>query len=94
VSVVSPSFVREAGLFADTGIELPGYVRTVSPQQVAEAVIKGIERNRGDIDVAPFPLRVSGWLAAIAPDPVAAVGRRLGSARVAERLAERQRVKR
>ena len=94
VSVVSPSFVREAGLFADTGIELPGYVRTVSPQQVADAVIKGIERNRGDIDVAPFPLRVSGWLAAIAPDPVAAVGRRLGSAQVAERLAERQRVKR
>lgn len=94
VSLISPGFVREAGLFADTGIKLPGYVRTVSPQQVADAVIKGVERDRGEIDVAPFPIRVSGWLAGIAPSAVAAAGRRLGSAEVADRLAEGQRGKR
>lgn len=94
VSVVSPGFVSEAGLFADTGIKLPAYVRTRSPRQVAGAVVRAIERNRGDIDVAPFAMRVSGWLAAIAPDAVAASGRRLGSADVAEQLAERQRSKR
>jgi uncharacterized protein len=94
VSLISPGFVSEAGLFADTGVKLPPYVRTRSPQQVAGAVIKSIERDRGEIDVAPFPLRVSAWLAGVAPDAVASVGRRLGSAEMAERLAERQRVKR
>ena len=94
VSVVSPGFVSEAGLFAETGIKLPPYVRLRSPRQVAAAVVKGIERDKGDIDVAPFAMKVSGWLAAIAPDMVAASGRRLGSAEVAEELAERQRPKR
>jgi uncharacterized protein len=94
VTVVSPGFVSEAGLFAETGVKLPGYVRMVTPRQVADAVIRGIERNRGEIDVAPFPMRVTAWLAAIAPETVASVGRRLGSAEVAERLADAQRVKR
>ncbi|HKN94357.1 MAG TPA: SDR family NAD(P)-dependent oxidoreductase [Thermoleophilaceae bacterium] len=94
VSVVSPGFVSDAGMFADTDIKLPAYVRTRSPRQVAEAVIRAVERNRGDIDVAPFSMRVSGWLAAMAPDLVAASGRRLGSAKVADQLAERQRAKR
>ncbi len=94
VSVVSPGFVSDAGMFADTAIKLPPYVRTRSPRQVADAVIRAVERNRGDIDVAPFAMRVSGWLAAVAPDLAAAGGRRLGSAEVAEQLAERQRPKR
>lgn len=94
VSVVSPGFVSEAGLFADTGIKLPVYVRTRSPEQVADAVVRAVERNRGDTDVAPFAMRVSGWLAALVPDMVAASGRRLGSIHIADQLAERQRPKR
>lgn len=94
VSLVSPGFVSEAGLFAETGVKLPPYVRLRSPRQVADAVTKGIERDRGDIDVAPFAMKVSAWLAAVAPETVAAVGRKLGSAEVADQLAERQRPKR
>jgi short-subunit dehydrogenase len=94
VTTVFPGFVSEAGLFAETGIKLPPYVRLRSPRQVAQAVLRGIERGRAEIDVAPLPMRLSGWLAGIAPDQVAAVGRRLGSREVAERLAERQRLKR
>jgi short-subunit dehydrogenase len=94
VTLVSPGFVSDSGMFADTGIKLPPYVRTRSPQQVANAVIRGIERDRGDIDVAPFAVRVSGWLAALAPDAVARAGRRLGSAEMADELADRQRAKR
>jgi uncharacterized protein len=94
VTLVSPGFVSEAGLFADTGVKLPPYVRLRSPRQVADAVIRGIERDRGEIDVAPFAMRISAWLAGIAPGAVAASARRLGSAEVADRLAERQRVKR
>jgi short-subunit dehydrogenase len=94
VSLVSPGFVREAGMFADTDVKLPAYVRTVSPQQVADAVIRGIERDKGDIDVAPLTIRASAWLAAIAPDAVASTGRRLGSTEMADELADRQRPKR
>lgn len=94
VTVVFPGFIRDAGLFADTGIRLPAYVRTRSPRQVADAVVRGIERDRGEIDVAPLPMRVSGWMAGIAPGPVAGIARRLGSAEMAQQLAERQRVKR
>jgi short-subunit dehydrogenase len=94
VTVVSPGFVSGSGMFAETGIKLPPYVRTRSPQQVANAVIRGIERDRGDIDVAPFAVRATAWLAALAPDAVARGGRRLGSAEMADELAERQRVKR
>jgi uncharacterized protein len=94
VSLISPGFVSEAGLFADTGVKLPPYVRTRSPRQVADAVVRGIERDRGEIDVAPFAMRVSGWLAGIAPGAVAASARRLGSAEMADQLAERQRTKR
>jgi uncharacterized protein len=94
VTVVFPGFVSDGGMFADTGIELPSYVKTRTPGQVAAAVVRGIERDRGEIDVAPLTVRATGWLAGIAPGAVAAVGRRLGSAEVAEELAERQRVKR
>jgi short-subunit dehydrogenase len=94
VTVVFPGFISDGGMFADTGIELPSYVKTRTPQQVAEAVVRGIERDRGEIDVAPLTVRATGWLAGIAPGAVAAVGRKLGSAEVAEQLAERQRPKR
>jgi short-subunit dehydrogenase len=94
VSLVSPGFVSDAGMFADTQIELPSYVRTVSPTQVAKGVIKGIENDKGDIDVAPLPMRASAWLAAVAPELVARTGRLLGSSEVADELADRQRHKR
>jgi short-subunit dehydrogenase len=94
VTLVSPGFVSDAGMFADTDIKLPPYVRAVSPAQVAEAVIKGIERDKGDIDVAPLPMRASAWLAAVAPELVAKTGRRLGSTEMADELAEKQRHKR
>jgi short-subunit dehydrogenase len=94
VTVVFPGFIRDAGMFADTGVKLPPYVRMRSPEQVAKAVIRGIERDRGEIDVAPLPVRVSGWLAGVAPGPVAASARRFGSLEVAEQLGIRQRGKR
>jgi short-subunit dehydrogenase len=94
VTVVSPGFVSDKGMFADAGVKLPFYARMVSPQQVANAVVKGIESDKGDIDVAPLPLKASAWLAAVAPELVAKAGRRLGSVEVADKLAEGQRHKR
>lgn len=94
VTAVFPSFVAEAGMWADTRIELPRLVGLPSPDDVAAAVVTGIERDRGEVDVAPLPLRLSAVLAGVAPGVVTAVGTRLGAGEVAEQAAAAQRSRR
>jgi short-subunit dehydrogenase len=94
VTVVFPGFVRDAGLFADSGVKLPRFVGTRTPEQVAEAVVRGIERERAEVDVAPLGLRVGTRIAGFAPVTVARVQRRLGSEKIADALADAQRGKR
>lgn len=94
VTVVFPGFVRDAGLFAETGVKLPPWVRTRTPEQVAAAVVRGIESGRPEIDVAPLGLRVGTRIAGLAPVTVARVQRRLGSERIADAIADEQRDKR
>jgi short-subunit dehydrogenase len=83
VSAIFPTFVSEAGMFVDAGVELPPGVGTVSPGQVAAAVVRAIERNRGEIDVAPLHIRLGAIAAGVAPELAATVSRMLGSERVA-----------
>lgn len=94
VTTVFPGFIRDAGMFADAGMKLPPGIGTRSPDQVARAVVRGLERNSSEIDVAPLLLRSSSWLAGISPSAVTAIARRLGSRDIADELAEKQRVKR
>jgi uncharacterized protein len=94
VTVVYPGFVSDAGMFADSGARLPRWVGTVTPEQVAEAVVKGIERERAEIDVAPLGLRAGTLAGSLAPLTLARVQRRLGSDRLARQIAEGQRPKR
>ena len=84
VSAIFPGFVRDAGMFHDTGTKLPPGVGTVSPEAVADAVVRAIERNRGEVDVAPVGLRAGAKAAGLAPDLAAAVSRKLGGQRIAE----------
>jgi short-subunit dehydrogenase len=93
VSLVHPGFIREAGLFADAGVELPRGVGTRSPQDVAAAVIRAIERNRAEIDVAPVGLRLGATLASVAPELAASVSRLMGSEQIAADLSNGQRAK-
>ncbi|MEU7060671.1 SDR family NAD(P)-dependent oxidoreductase [Streptomyces sp. NPDC046197] len=58
VSIVQPGFVRGAGMFADTGSSTPGGVRTVSPHQVVSGVLRAIQRDVAEINVAPVELRI------------------------------------
>ena len=90
VSVIMPGFVRDAGMFADAGIKLPPGVGTSSPEQVADAVISAIERNRGEVAVAPLGVRIGASVAAVVPDVAAAAQRRMGGAKVAEHMSARQ----
>lgn len=93
VSAVFPGFIREAGMFADAEVELPRGVGTRSPQDVAKAVVEAIERNRGEIDVAPFSLRMGSAFAGLAPELSAAVTRKSGSDKIAYDLADGHRAK-
>jgi short-subunit dehydrogenase len=93
VSVVCPGFIREAGMFADSGAKLPPGVGTRSPRDVARAVADAIERNRAEVDVAPLPLRVGALFAGAAPGIAATVTRVTGSDAVAVSIATGQRTK-
>jgi len=94
VSVVFPGFVRDAGMFHESGAKLPKGVGTSTPDDVAGAVLSAIRRNRGEVDVAPASLRAGTAFAQLAPDAAAKVARRLGSDGIADDMAAGQAVKR
>jgi short-subunit dehydrogenase len=94
VTVVFPGFVSDAGFFAESGVKLPRWVGTRTPEQVAEGVVRGIEGERAEVDVAPLGLRLGTRISELAPVTAARVQRRLGSERIADALAESQRDKR
>lgn len=94
VSLVAPGFIRDAGMYADTGVRLPPGVGTRSPDDVAAAVVRAIEEDRAEIDVAPVGLRVGAAVASVAPELAAWGARVMGSDRVAAAMAERQRHRR
>jgi short-subunit dehydrogenase len=94
VTTVYPGFISDAGLFAEANVELPTGVGTRTPEQVADAVVKGIERGKPEIVVAPLGLRAGTFASTIAPNLTAPIQRRLGSAEIADALAEGQAHKR
>jgi short-subunit dehydrogenase len=94
VTTVFPGFIAGAGMFADAGVELPRGVGTRTPEQVAAAVVSGIEKNRAEIDVAPLSLRAGAWAAGISQKTVQRITRAAGSEKVARDLAAGQRDKR
>ncbi|HEY1521839.1 MAG TPA: SDR family NAD(P)-dependent oxidoreductase [Solirubrobacteraceae bacterium] len=91
VSVVLPGFIRESGMFAEAEVELPRGVGTRTPEQVAQAVVRAIDRNRAEVDVAPLTLRVGASLAGLAPELAARMNRLMGGQRVASDLTAGQR---
>jgi uncharacterized protein len=94
VSIVLPGFIRDAGMFADAGVTLPRGVGTRTPQEVAAGVVRAIDHNRAEVEVAPLGLRLGAAFAAVAPGAAAAASRWMGSGRIATGLAEGQRDKR
>jgi short-subunit dehydrogenase len=68
VSVVCPGMIRGAGMFAESGATAPRVVGTGTPEQVGAGVVRAIERNRGEVTVAPLRQRVLARFAANAPE--------------------------
>jgi short-subunit dehydrogenase len=67
VSLVSPGFIREAGMFADAGAKPPAGMGTARPDQVGDAVVKAVEKNRVEVTVAPIQQRIGAHLALVSP---------------------------
>ena len=94
VTTVYPGFISDAGMFAEADVDLPPGVGLRSPEQVAAAVIKGIDSGRSEIDVAPVMLRAGAWAAGISQTAVQRLQRLSGGHDVARQMAEGQRDKR
>lgn len=92
-SVICPGFVREAGMFADSGTKLPPGMGTVTPAQVSAAVVKAIVKNKAEIDVAPLSLRLGAAFGSLVPGISTIAQARFGAG-VANQMVEGQKHKR
>ena len=77
MSVVCPGFVSQAGMWADRGGKAPRMMSEVSPQKVADGVLKAIG-GAEEVLVTPGPIRPLLALAQIAPGLQKRVIRRMG----------------
>ena len=93
-TTVFPGFVRDAGMFVDSGAKVPRTLGTSSPQQVADAVLEAIRKNRAEINVAPISMRAGARIFAAAPSLGSAISRAFGGDRIAAAVAAGQRDKR
>ncbi len=80
ISIVEPGFVSDAGMFADSGMPLPKGVKAVRPEAVAAKVVRAIDKDLGEVMVAPTSLKVLSAVALVAPGFASAVGRKAGAA--------------
>ncbi len=77
-SVICPGFVSDAGMFAEYGKRAPRLVGESTPEQVADAVVRAVERDIAEITVNPGPKRLMQIANAISPGAVSWTLRRFG----------------
>jgi short-subunit dehydrogenase len=58
VSLVSPGFIRDAGMFAESGAAPPAGLGTSTPEAVAAGAVRAIEQDKVEVVVAPMQQRV------------------------------------
>jgi short-subunit dehydrogenase len=94
VTVVAPGFVRDAGMFADTGVKAPRVMGTTTPGKVADAVSRAIREDRAEITVAPALQRLLAHIGLLSPRLAHRAQSSEAGRRTAEELASRQTDKR
>jgi short-subunit dehydrogenase len=87
VSIVSPGFVREAGMFHESGVKAPPGLGTTTPRKVGRGVVRAIRRNRAELEIASRRSRAATAFAHRRPQLAARVQRRGGAAKIADQLA-------
>jgi len=88
-SVVCPGFVTDAGMYDrwdKNGIRAPWIAGTSKPEKVAAVTVRCIKRNTAEATVNTPPVRPLIVLANIAPSIVPGMLKRLGYAKVFERV--------
>jgi short-subunit dehydrogenase len=88
VSLVSPGFIRDAGMFADSGAKPPPPMGTSTSAEVGSAVVRAVERDKAEIVVAPPVDRFLSHLALTSPSIADRVQRGSTGQKAAEQLAE------
>ena len=79
VSAVAPGFVSEAGMFMDwSDGKPPGMSPSVTPEAVARATIRAIEKNKAEILVIKGAGKVQDVINAISPDLGSFIQKRVG----------------
>ncbi len=91
VSVVLPGFISDTGLRANVDVKLPPGAGMRTPEQVARGVVRAIESNRAEVEIAPLPLRAGTAFASLAPELAARVARVMGSEKIARKVSAAQR---
>jgi len=94
VTLVAPGFVREAGMFADSGQSAPAGMGTTTPGEVADAVVKGIRTDKIEITVAPAFQKTMAHLGLISPGLSHRIQSGSAGQKAAENLAANQADKR
>jgi short-subunit dehydrogenase len=94
VSIVAPGFIRDAGMFADSGAKPPPGIGTSTPQEVADGVVMAIERNKVEVAVAPLRLRALAHLGLASPRVAMRAISGGAASKTADRVAEGQADKR
>jgi short-subunit dehydrogenase len=91
VSVVCPNFVSEAGLFHENTDGNTGGVPTVTPTQVADAVVRAITGNKERVVVSPPFVKLTPVVVGLSPRIVARLGKLTGSYDAMRGIADRAR---
>jgi short-subunit dehydrogenase len=94
VSTIFPGFIRDAGMFHNTGVKLPAGAGTRTPSDVANAVLRAIRDNPAEINVAAFEQVAGAYLAGVVPELVASLSRISDGERIAKEMAAAQKHKR
>ncbi len=91
VSTVFPGFIRDAGMFAKTGVSLPKGMGTKSPAHVAEAVIRSIRHDLGEVTVAAVDQRFGAFMSMLTPNLISRIQRAFGGDAVVDAIVRTQR---
>lgn len=94
VSTLFPGFIRDAGMFVNSGATVPRVFGTRSPDEVANAVLRAVRDDVAEIDVASIEQSVAGRLFSVAPALFSRLQGALDGGRTARAVAEGQRGKR
>ena len=80
VSVICPGFVSDTGMYADrsNNAKPPRSLATVTPQDVAAAALRAIEKNKAEIVVARGMTKIADVFYALSPQLSMSVAKRMG----------------